>query len=310
MDEHIAAQSHSQSRGMENQGEIRRITLVGLFINIFIFILKFIVGVMGSSQAVVADAVHSLSDTATDIAILVGVKYWSAPADECHPYGHRRIEALITVGIGVVLVVVALGIGYNAIATVRDEHLKQPGWIAFIGAIISILLKEGMYRWTITIGKLAGSSAVLANAWHHRSDALSSIPAALAVVVAISSPKWSFVDHIGALVVSLFILHATWGIMKPAFVELSDGGASAHICALIYEVAQGTDDLETVHAIRTRRMGFGLFVDLHITVDGQMSVSKGHAISEAVKQRIQETVPEVIDVVVHLEPSEYSISDE
>ena len=177
-----------------NVGELEglpaaRAFAIGLLGNVATSALKFVAGFIGSSQAVVADAVHSLSDTVTDIAILVGVKYWSAPADDCHPYGHRRIEAMVTAAIGMALAVVAFGIGYNAIATVREEHLEPPGWIAFLGAMVSIVVKEVIYRWTTSVGRRAKSSAVLANAWHHRSDALSSIPAALAVVLAANNGK-------------------------------------------------------------------------------------------------------------------------
>ena len=309
-DEKRDGRSPVADREEKAQGEIRRITWIGLGSNVFISALKFTVGILGSSQAVMADAVHSLSDMTTDIAILVGVRYWSAPADDCHPYGHRRIETIITFGIGIVLAVAALSIGFNSIGTVREEHLRQPGWIALWGAMISILLKEVVYRWTVVVGRRTGSPAVLANAWHHRSDAISSIPAALAVALAAVNPKWSFVDHIGALVVSLFILHAAWRIMKPALEELADSGASAQLRARIEEVAASSDDLVSVHAIRTRKMGSGILIDLHVTVDGDMSVSRGHDVSEDVKRRIQEHLPEVADVVVHLEPAEREGGDE
>jgi cation diffusion facilitator family transporter len=266
--------------------------------------LKFIVGFIGASQAVVADAVHSLSDTATDAAVLLGVRYWSAPADEEHPYGHGRIEAIVTAALGVTLTGVALGIGYNAIATVRAEHIKQPGWIAFIGAAASIIIKEIMYRWTLAVGRRARSAAVMANAWHHRSDALSSIPAAIAVVVALVHPDWAFIDHIGALVVSLFILHASWGILRPAFEELTDRGAPEYIRNRIEVLVMAMEDVEAVHAIRTRRMGFGICVDLHVIVDGKLNVREGHDISEAVKRQLLVNGPDVVDVVVHLEPCE------
>ncbi len=297
-------QIDAAEQGGRSARAVRRITWIGLIGNVFISTLKFIVGIVGSSQAIVADAVHSLSDTITDAAILVGVRFWSPPADECHPYGHSRIEAIVTAGIGCLLAVVALGIGYRGITTVRDEHIDQPGMIAFTGAIISIVIKEILYHWTVLVGKREKSSALMANAWHHRSDALSSIPAALSVAIAAFSSELSFVDHIGAIIVSLLILHASWKIMKPAFVELSDSGAPSQIRNLIHAVSSETDNIEDVHAIRTRRMGSGIMVDLHITVDGDMSVSRGHDVSEEVKQRILEKVPNVLDVVVHLEPGD------
>ena len=191
---------------------------------------------------------------------------------------------------------------YKGIASVRDEHIRQPGWIAFVGAVISIFTKEVLYRWTHAAGRRTRSSALRANAWHHRSDALSSIPAALAVAVAAIKPELSFVDHMGAVIVAVFIMLASWKIRKPALVELSDRGAPGHVTARICEVARATGGVVDVHALRTRQMGPGILVDLHVTVDGSMSVTHGHDVSEAVKQRIKQEVEDVIDVVVHLEP--------
>lgn len=291
-------------------GQVRRVTWVGLALNLFLAAAKFVGGVLGSSQAVLADAVHSLSDTVTDIAVLLGVRYWSAPADASHPYGHHRIETLVTAGIGLILGVVGMAIGFNAVASVRSPHLRQPGWIAFGAALLSIVLKEWLYRWTVAVGRRIRSSALVANAWHHRSDSFSSYPAALAVVIALIDRKLSYVDHIGALVVSLFILHAAWSIVKPAFYELADSGAPDHVRDLIRDVGLSAPEVTSVHAIRTRRMGSSVFVDLHITVDGATSVARGHEISEIVSARIRAQVPDVIDVVVHLEPHDHTAADD
>ena len=169
-------------------------------------VFKLIVGLIGQSQAVVADAFHSLSDMATDFAVLFGVRYWEAPADQDHPYGHHRIQTLITLSIGLALVVVALGIGYNALVTLRERHLSHPGWIALSGPLLSIILKEFIYRRSVRIGLATKSPAVIANAWHHRSDGLSSIPAFIAVMLSALNPAWAYFDHIGAAAVSIFIL--------------------------------------------------------------------------------------------------------
>jgi cation diffusion facilitator family transporter len=193
---------------------------------------------------------------------------------------------------------------------VRESQMNQPGGIALIGALASVVLKEILYRWTRAIGKRTHSAALLANAWHHRTDALSSIPVALAVVVSMINPAWSYIDHIGALVVTLFILHASWRIMRPALEELSDQGASEQLREKIHETAQRVEHLDTAHAIRTRKMGDNIYVDLHITVDGKMSVSQGHEISTAVREKIQAALPRVVDVVVHLEPSDHTGEEE
>jgi cation diffusion facilitator family transporter len=298
--------NNTQLRGSKGQqvDQIRRITWIGLFGNIFISALKFVVGILGSSQAVVADAVHSLSDMITDIAILVGVRFWSSPPDECHPYGHRRIETIVTIGIALALAGAAIGIGYRGLATMNSDDIEKPGWIAFVGAMISIVIKEILYRWTLRVGQREKSPAVIANAWHHRSDAFSSMPAAIAVAVAAVNPKLSFVDHIGAVIVSLFIFYASWKIIKPALNELSDRSAPAGVHDLIVAAGMKIEGVENVHAIRSRIMGNGIYVDLHITVQGNMSVSRGHDVSEEVKSTIMEQVPDVIDVVVHLEPDD------
>ena len=293
---------NSTNQIAQNAAKVRKVTLIGILINIMLSGLKFVVGILGSSRAVVADAVHSLSDMTTDMAILFGISYWTAPADENHPYGHWRIETMVTAFIGILLAFVALGIGYRALLSIRQEHLKQPKWIAFMGALISIVVKEFLYQWTLVVGRKVKSSAVIANAWHHRSDALSSIPAVIAVMIAIISPKWSFIDQFGAIVVSLFILHASWKIIKPALAELADTGVSEDVRVKIQTLAKTTDGVISVHAIRTRRIGGGIHVDLHIMVDGTISVHQGHDISKAVKQRLFEKGPEIVDVVVHLEP--------
>jgi len=271
-------------------------------INFLLAGLKFIVGIIGSSQAIIADAVHSLSDMSTDLAILFGAKYWSAPADENHPFGHLRIETLITAFIGILLIASGLGIGYHAIANLQKNSLNQPGWIALSGAVVSIIVKELLYRWTILVGKRVKSSAVVANAWHHRTDAFSSLPAAIAVTLAALRPELAFVDAVGALIVMVFILKVGWDITSTALVSLTDVSASKKDRAQIYALAMAVEGVEQVHAIRTRHLGSRLHVDLHIEVDGELTVREGHDISELVKQALLEKGPEVVDVVVHLEP--------
>ncbi|MFA5087721.1 MAG: cation diffusion facilitator family transporter [Candidatus Omnitrophota bacterium] len=284
--------------------QVREVTWAGLIINLALFGIKFSWGVLGFSQALVADAFHSLSDLSTDIAVLLGVQFWSKPADEDHPYGHKRIETMITAFIGFALLAVAMNIGYKALMSVRDADIKQPGWIAFAGALVSVVVKEILYRWTVVVGKRVKSSAVIANAWHHRSDALSSIPVAIAVAAGALNPRWSFIDHVGAFVVSLFIFYAAGKIILDVLRELTDQGASKKIRARIETIALATGGVKSIHAVRTRRVGSDIYADLHVLVDGRMSVREGHDISEAVKRRLLEKGPQIADVVVHLEPFE------
>ncbi|MEJ2109834.1 MAG: cation diffusion facilitator family transporter, partial [Acidobacteriota bacterium] len=260
-------------------------------------------GYFGRSQTILADGFHSLSDTVTDVAILLGVKYWCAPPDEAHPHGHRRIETIITQFIGLSLAAVAVGISYKAITTLHEMHSGPPDVIALIAGIVSIAAKEILYRWTVFIGKKIQSSAIIANAWHHRSDALSSIPAVVAVGVARIFPSWAFVDHIGAIVVSLFIIQAAWKIIWPSLKELADTGASPELTRDIENIILSTNGVLSVHKIRTRKTGHGYQVDLHIQVNGNITVIEGHNISENAKARVIQKCKNILDVIVHLEPT-------
>jgi cation diffusion facilitator family transporter len=282
--------------------QARRVTLVGLVLNVLLTCFKFVAGALGTSQAVLADGVHSLSDVLTDLMVLVGARYWYKPPDESHPYGHRRIETIVTTVLGVSLGAVGVGIGYNAVVTYMDKHASQPGWIAFAAAAVSIVTKEAIYRWTVAVGRRIKSSALSANAWHHRSDALSSIPAAVAVAAAAMEPSLVFLDHVGAIVVAVFILQAAWRIMTPALRQLADAGAPAEARERIKRIALATEGVRLVHAIRTRYVGSGLQADLHVKVDPDLTVREGHRISEEVARRIVDGGPDVLDVVVHTEP--------
>jgi len=270
--------------------------------------LKLTAGYAGRSQAVVADGVHSLSDTATDLIILVGVGFWSAPPDADHPHGHRRIETVVTSFIGILLVGVAIGLIVDALAAISGRSVEKPDWIALAAALVSIVSKEILYRYTVRAGKEIKSAAVVANAWHQRSDMLSSIPAAIAVLTARLIPGWGFVDRIGALVVSIFILKAAWDIILPSLKQLIDTGASPEDCEKIKTIALESDGVRSVHALRTRYSGSALIVDLHILVDADITVQQGHDISAAVRRAIIEKGPDVLDVIVHIEPDDGHVS--
>ena len=291
--------------------EVRRVTWVGLLANLALSALKFAAGFWGGSQAVVADAVHSLSDMTTDAAILVGVRYWTKPADAAHPYGHRRLEIVVTLLIGLALGAVGAGLLWNAVVTLQERHAPGPGPVALAAALASIACKEILYRWTVRAGRRVKSMALAANAWHHRSDALSSIPAALAVAGAMVGPEWTFLDHVGAVAVSLLIFQAAFKIVRPAFQELIDRGAPQEELLKIQSIAAQTDGVERVHGIRTRYVGSSnLAVDLHILVDPAMTVREGHDISEEVQARLLAEHPDVVDVVAHLEPLDGSGADD
>lgn len=287
-----------------NKNEIKKITIWGLVVNILLSIIKFIIGLLGNSQAVVADAAHSFSDSSTDIIILFGVKYWTAPPDSKHPFGHKKIESFITIIIGLLLLFAACSIGYNAIITINENHTEQLKLFTIAGPIISLIFKELLFRKTYQVGVRTNSSSVKANAWHHRTDALSSIPVLIAVVAALINPKLLFLDHVGALIVAAFILKLSFDIIFKNIKELIDTGVSQKEINYISKIIKTNDDVMGFHKIRTRKLGSSIYLDLHLEVDGNLSVTKGHIISEEVKNALIKGNPKIIDVMVHLEPKE------
>ena len=289
---------------------IRTVTWVGLIANVLLAGFKFLAGIIGSSQALVADAIHSLTDLTTDIAVIAGSHYWSRPPDESHPYGHRRMETLVTVFIGIILATAGIGVGWKAISTLHMKHASAPGWIAVLAALISIICKEAIYRWTAKIGRRVKSSALAANAWHHRADAISSVPVLIAVAGARVFPSWSFLDHVGAAVVSILILYSSIKIMWPALSELIDVGVPTEIRKKIRACARKIEGVLQVHDIRTRYVSSSIQVDLHIVVDGSITVREGHDIADKVKHQIITEIQEVIDVIVHVDPPERAIKEE
>ncbi len=281
---------------------VSKVTWVGLAVNVLLSVVKIAAGYWGCSRAVLADGVHSLSDLVTDVALLVGVHFWSAPADANHPYGHGRLETVVTVCIGLLLAGAGASIGWNAIAAFRSGEVYQARFIALAAALASIVSKEVLYRWTVREGRRINSSAVIANAWHHRSDAFSSIPAALAVSVSMILPSWAFVDLVGAIVVATFILHAAWAICYPALQMLIDQGAPSEVMAQLDSLACSVPGVRSVHRLRSRYQGAGLLVDMHIGVDAHITVKEGHEVADAVERLLLDEGPEVTEVLVHVDP--------
>lgn len=286
----------------ERNCSVQRVTLVGLLINLALCAIKFVAGTLGHSRAVVADAVHSLSDLTTDIAVLAGSTVWDKPPDANHPYGHRRFETMVALFVGGMLALAGLGLGWNAVGAFRNPPSHAPGMIAFVAAMVSIFSKELLYRWTLHCGECVGSIALEANAHHHRSDALSSIPTAIAVAATWLGPSWLFLDAVGAIAVSLFILYSAWKIMWPGIMELTDSAAPENARRRICEIAETIPGVYEVHNIRTRYVAARLQIDLHVLVAPTMTVARGHAIASEVRQHLIEKGPNVFDVIVHLEP--------
>lgn len=290
--------------------KVRQVTWLGLGANIVLSVIKFLAGVIGRSQALVADAVHSLTDTTTDLAVIIGSYYWERPPDEDHPYGHHRVETIITLFVGFVLGGAGVMVGWEALRDLQGGPPQQPKPVALVVAAISIIGKEVLYRWTAAVSRRIMSPALAANAWHHRTDAISSLPVFLAVGGAMLFPQWALLDLVGAVVVAIFILYAAFRIIWPGLRELVDAGAPTEICREIIALAQGNHQVKQVHGIRTRYVGSRILVDLHVVVDGNLSVKIGHDIAEDVKERILQNGPAVIDVIVHVEPEEVALPDE
>jgi cation diffusion facilitator family transporter len=284
--------------------KIKKVTWIGLLSNILLAVFKFTVGILGRSQAVIADAVHTLSDISTDIAVLFGAKFWTSPADAEHPYGHWKIETVVTAIIGIALFIAAIEIAYKSIMSVKEVHKSGISLIAITGPLMSVIVKEVLYRWTKSVGRNVKSKALIANAWHHRSDAFSSISVLFAVLLAAINPKLIIVDHIGAFIVSVFIIKVAWDILRESFGELVDASAPKRDLKKIKGITMKVAGVKSIHAVRTRKLGPGLHVDLHVLVDGKVTVKKGHDISEEVKRELIEKGPNIFDVVVHLEPYE------
>ena len=283
---------------------VRRATVAGMVVNVLLAAAKGAGGVAFKSQALVADAVHSFSDLVTDIALLFGVRYWSAPPDAEHPYGHGKIETIITAFIGLALGAVAFELVHGAVQSIQSpEAHEAPGAFAFMIALVSIVVKEALFRWTRAEARRIGSSGLEANAWHHRSDAISSVPAAAAIALARIFPSAGYIDQLGAILVSILILHSAWKIMRPALLELTEGGGGDH-ASEIEAVALAIPGVRSVHAVRARHIGSSIQADLHIRVDGDLTVARGHEIAHEVKKSVLASCSGVADVVVHVEPAE------
>ena len=276
--------------------EVRRVTWVGLGWNAALSVGKFFAGFLGGSQALVADAIHSASDFITDIAIIVGSKFWNMPPDEQHPYGHRRFETLISVGIGLAVCAVGIGLGYNAVRALINGEQSHPEWIAAIMAAVSIVVKEILFRYTRAKGRAIRSEAVEANAWHHRSDAYSSIPVLIAVLFGILFPTLWFADSVGA------ILHSGFEIAWPGIHRVADEGASEEVSRKLKDIALACPNVISIHGFRTRYVGSDLHVDLHVVVPADMSLLAAHDLAEEVEKRLIDAGENVVDALVHIDP--------
>ena len=286
---------------------IYRVTILGSIVNLLLLVFKFAAGILGHSAAMVADAVHSLSDFVTDIIVLLFVRISNKPQDESHDYGHGKYETLATALIGVILFFVGLGILWNGGMSIwhviQGQPLEAPGSMALVAALVSIVAKELLYQYTVLVGKRVDSQAVVANAWHHRSDALLSIGTALGIGGAILlADDWRVLDPIAAVVVSLFILKMAYKLVVPSFEELMDRSLSEEIEADIRKVLLEFPEASQPHNLRTRRIGNNCSVDVHIRMDGNLTLAHSHEITRAMEQRLRELLGQGTFINIHVEP--------
>ena len=292
---------------MDRVKEVYKVTIAGSIINVVLLVLKFAAGVLGHSSAMIADAIHSLTDFATDVVVLVFVKLGNKPKDKDHDYGHGKYETLATAIIGVSLFVVGVMICYSGITktyrAICGEVLQQPGIVALVAAIVSIVLKEWAYQFTVRVGKKCQSEAVVANAWHHRSDALSSIGTMFGIGGAILLGKeWAVLDPIAAIVVSIFIVKAAWGLVLQSVKELTDASLPDSIENEIMNIANAEDGVREVHNLRTRRIGNRIAIEMHIRMPGATSLYEAHQHATVIEQHLKERFGADTHVGIHLEP--------
>jgi cation diffusion facilitator family transporter len=276
-------------------------------VNLALTILKLAAGIAGHSGAMIADAVHSLSDFATDIVVLASFRLVGKPVDKSHDYGHGKFETLATALIGASLLLVGAGILWGGSvkiwASIHGEHMASPGYVALVAAVVSIIVKEGLYRYTMRVGKRIGSPAVIANAWHHRSDAFSSIGAFLGIGGAIVlGEKWHILDPLAALVVSVFIVKVAVEIASGSIRELTEESLDESVKGEIMQIASGVPGVVDPHNLRTRRIGSDIAVDLHVRVDEAMSVAAAHGIASKIEADLRARFGQSAFVSIHVEP--------
>lgn len=282
---------------------VRRTAVVGAAVNVLLSAVKLVVGVLAQSQALVADGVHSLSDLLSDLLVLLAGHHATLGPDEDHPYGHARYETVATLTLAFLLLAVAFGIGWDAVYRLfRPEELLHPQAMALVAALVSIGAKEWLYWWTLGYARRVRSELLRANAWHHRSDAVSSV--VVLVGIAGTMAGLPYLDAIAAVVVAIMIAKIAWDLGWGAINELVDTGLDDDRLAAIRDTIRTVGGVRDIHMLRTRRHGGQASADVHILVDPKVSVSEGHMISVLVEQRLKREIDEITDVTVHIDPED------
>lgn len=284
-------------------------TLVGGAVNVILLLFKFVAGIVGHSAAMVADAVHSLSDFVTDVIVLVFVRISTKPKDKSHDYGHGKYETLAMTIIGMALLAVAVGIVYNGltktIAWVNGEQLEAPGMLALWAALLSVVLKEGVYRYSMVKARQLSSQAVEANAWHHRSDALSSIGTAIGIGGAIFlGQRWTVLDPIASIIVGAFIVKVSFDLLRNGIGDLTEQSLPDSVEDEILSLVASLPGVVEPHDLRTRRIGNHYAIELHILMDGNITLSKAHDKASEVEELLRQHYGVETHVAVHVEPTQ------
>lgn len=295
-------------KSLTKEQEIRRLTLVGICVNILLTASKIIGGLVGGSSALYTDGFHSMTDLSSDFIVLFGLKYWMRPADENHPHGHKRLETVITVVIGVMLASIGITLGYNSVLDLIAGKGRQADWITFAIACIAIVTKEGMARWSVSVGTRLNSKAVLANSWDQRSDALGAIPVAISILLVRINPKLWWIDQTAAILVCALILRAAFNIIWPALKELLDTGANKETREKIINIIKNTQGVISVHKLKTRYLGGDIDISVHIQVDSNMSVLESHKITGKIKENLVNSGVILHEANIHVEPFEANSS--
>ena len=292
---------------MNREKEIYRVTLVGSAANVALLTFKFIAGVLGHSSAMIADAVHSLSDFITDVIVLAFVHVSAKPQDVSHDYGHGKYETFASFIIGLALVAAATGIIVSGITSLVQwtggKQLEAPGWLALVAALVSIVVKEVLYRYTARSGKRLDSQALVANAWHHRSDAWSSIAAAVGIGGAILlGQRWTVLDPLASIVVGGLLVKVAVGLMRSSVDELTEHSLSSDVEKEIEEIICSFPDVSEPHNLRTRRIGNRLAIEAHVRMDGNLPLSVVHDRATAIERRLRDRFGKQTHVSIHMEP--------
>ena len=281
--------------------KIRKVTLIGSAVDFLLGITKITVGSLVHSQALVADGIHSLSDLVTDFIVLYAAKHSHKAADEDHPYGHGRIETLATVALGTMLIIIATSIAYDSLMRLNNPNeLLAPGLLALFVAIISVISKEWIYRYTMAAARRLRSEMLMANAWHSRSDAISSIVVVIGIAGAIYG--YPYLDAVAAVVVAVMIAKIGFDLVRSSSKELIDTALDPKEVEMIRSHIFDVDGVRAAHMLRSRKSAGNAFIDVHIQVDPRLSVSEGHQIGESVRRHLIKTVEIVSDVTVHIDP--------